>query len=338
MVKKNYTIKDIAKLAGLSRGTVDKVIHNRSGVSQENIDNVKKIIKEVNYQPNLLARSLKKHKPFTIAVIIPEYEEDAYWRKCHSGILTAEKEFKEYGGRLLHFIYKRSEESYRNAFLQAIESSIDAILIAPIYFKGSDDLYGHLDEKRIPYNFINSRIPGANYKSFVGQDYHQSGKVAARLMELISKGEGHFLVIGEAESFESDSHLRRKEEGFRSYFKHKKRSIVNHTLNHDFEVLERLYKELKPVGIFVTTSRASQLVKLLKPNDDVTVIGYDLIDENVDMLKDHKIDVLIYQNPVEQGYRGINKLIDFLLNQKEPESESLLPIDIVTSENLGYYI
>jgi LacI family transcriptional regulator len=100
MEKKNHTIKDIARLAGLSRGTVDKVIHNRSGVSQENIDKVNKIIKEVKYQPNLLARSLKKHKPFSIAVIIPEYEDDAYWIKCHSGILKAEKEFKEYGGRI----------------------------------------------------------------------------------------------------------------------------------------------------------------------------------------------------------------------------------------------
>lgn len=338
MVKKNYTIKDIAKIAGLSRGTVDKVIHNRSGVSQENIDKVKKIIKEVNYQPNLLARSLKKHKPFTIAVIIPEYKEDAYWTKCQSGILTAEKEFKEYGGRLLYFIYKRSEESYRNAFLQAVESSIDAILIAPIYFKGSDDLYRQLDEKRIPYNFINSRIPGANYKSFVGQDYHQSGKVAARLMELITRKEGDFLVIGEAEPFESDSHLRSKEKGFRHYFENKNRSIIDYTMNHDFAALEKRYRELNPAGIFVTTSRASQLVKLLKPEKNVTIIGYDLIDENVKMLKEHKIDVLIYQNPVEQGYRGINKMIEFLLNQKEPELESLLPIDIVTSENLGYYI
>ena len=80
------------------------------------------------------------------------------------------------------------------------------------------------------------------------------------------------------------------------------------------------------------------MVKLLKPDADVTIIGYDLIEENVELLKKQKIDVLIYQNPVQQGYRGINKLMEFLLNQREPNHEVLLPIDIVTSENVDYYI
>jgi LacI family transcriptional regulator len=338
MEKKNHTIKDIARLAGLSRGTVDKVIHNRSGVSQENIDKVNKIIKEVKYQPNLLARSLKKHKPFSIAVIIPEYEDDAYWIKCHSGILKAEKEFKEYGGRILYFIYKRSEYSYRDAFSQALIAKIDAILIAPIYFERSDSLYVTLDQKQIPYNFINSKIRGANYKSFVGQDYYQSGKVAARLMELIAKGEGEILMISEAESFESDSHLKRKEEGFKDYFENKHQEIVSYTLSHDFDGLESYFRKLSPKGIFVTSSRSSQLVKLLKPESHVTIIGYDLIDENIEMLISKQINVLIHQNPMQQGYQGVNKLIEFLINQKEPQAEVLLPIDIVISENLDYYL
>ena len=53
--KIGITIKEIAALAGVSRGTVDRVLHNRPGVSQENIDKVNKIIKEYDFKPNFIA-------------------------------------------------------------------------------------------------------------------------------------------------------------------------------------------------------------------------------------------------------------------------------------------
>ena len=54
----NIRIVDIAKMAGVSVGTVDRVIHNRGRVSEENRKKVQAILEMVNYQPNLMARSL----------------------------------------------------------------------------------------------------------------------------------------------------------------------------------------------------------------------------------------------------------------------------------------
>ena len=51
-------IKDIAVLAGVSEGTVDRVLHNRGEVSKKSKEAVEKVLKEINYSPNLLARSL----------------------------------------------------------------------------------------------------------------------------------------------------------------------------------------------------------------------------------------------------------------------------------------
>ena len=59
---KKYTIKDIATLAGVSKGTVDRVLHNRGKVSEEALDKVNKILKEIDFQPNPIARNLKNNK------------------------------------------------------------------------------------------------------------------------------------------------------------------------------------------------------------------------------------------------------------------------------------
>ena len=60
----NIRIVDIAKMAGVSVGTVDRVIHNRGRVSEENRKKVQAILEMVNYQPNLMARSLASKKQY----------------------------------------------------------------------------------------------------------------------------------------------------------------------------------------------------------------------------------------------------------------------------------
>lgn len=59
-MQKKHTIRDIAELAGVSKGTVDRVIHKRGHVSPGAFEKVNKLLDEINYQPNLIARNLKK--------------------------------------------------------------------------------------------------------------------------------------------------------------------------------------------------------------------------------------------------------------------------------------
>ncbi len=65
------TIKQIAEMAGVHRSTVDKVLHNREGVSQEVRERVQKIIDEYQYKPNPIGQALKKQeKPIKIGVLL----------------------------------------------------------------------------------------------------------------------------------------------------------------------------------------------------------------------------------------------------------------------------
>ena len=75
MEDQNYTIKDIARMAGVSAGTVDRVLHNRGDVSEKSKEKVQKVLDEINYQPNVFAIGLAAKKKYVITCMIPHYNE-----------------------------------------------------------------------------------------------------------------------------------------------------------------------------------------------------------------------------------------------------------------------
>ncbi|WP_373789885.1 LacI family DNA-binding transcriptional regulator, partial [Bacteroides heparinolyticus] len=75
MENKIYTIKDIARMAGVSAGTVDRVLHNRGDVSHASMEKVQKVLDEIDYQPNVFAIGLAAKKRYRIVCIIPYYIE-----------------------------------------------------------------------------------------------------------------------------------------------------------------------------------------------------------------------------------------------------------------------
>lgn len=91
------TVIEIAKRAGVSIGTVDRVLHNRGRVSTETREKIQKIIDEEGYQPNPLARHLKRNRDYKIGVIIPELrKESSYWQLLYNGILKAVEELSPF--------------------------------------------------------------------------------------------------------------------------------------------------------------------------------------------------------------------------------------------------
>ena len=75
MENKNYTIKDIARMAGVSAGTVDRVLHNRGDVSAASREKVQKVLDEIDYHPNMFAIGLAAKKRYRVLCIIPYYVE-----------------------------------------------------------------------------------------------------------------------------------------------------------------------------------------------------------------------------------------------------------------------
>ena len=98
------TIKEIATLANTSRGTVDRVINGRGNVSKDVEERILKVIKETNFKPNEIGRSLSlSNKKFTIGVVIGS-KANPFFNLVMDGIRNGIDKYRNSG---LNVIVKR---------------------------------------------------------------------------------------------------------------------------------------------------------------------------------------------------------------------------------------
>ncbi|PKQ44405.1 substrate-binding domain-containing protein [Confluentibacter flavum] len=342
-MKKKYTIRDIAELAGVSKGTVDRVIHNRGKVSKKALERITKLLTEIDYEPNLIARNLKNNKVYDICVLMPDPEVDPYWSPCTDGIKNAIIELKAFGVNILTVLFNpQCTKSFLNENENIQIMLPDAVVLVPLFNKESLFVLEKYEELGIIVSTFNNRINSATINKFVGQDLFQSGRIAAKLLYGLRKSEGDFVIIHIDEKYKNAIHMQEKEKGFKSFFDESlkfKNKILTCKLKHpNFESQFNLFlNEHKYLtGIFVTTSKVYQVAEIIKnrTQHNISIVGYDLLPENVAHLKEGTIDFLIHQNPKQQAYLALKYLVDFLLFEKEIPNELLLPIDIINSENV----
>ena len=89
-------IKDIAERAGVSVGTVDRVLHDRPNVSKPAREKVEQALKEMNYQPNMYASALAYNKAYTFHLLIPKHESEAYWEEIEEGARKCEDQRRDF--------------------------------------------------------------------------------------------------------------------------------------------------------------------------------------------------------------------------------------------------
>lgn len=341
------TIKEIAEKAGVSIGTVDRVIHGRGSVSPKTEKLVKKVIKELNYNPNYFARQLKLAKEFNFGVLMPKLEQDSsYWQAPYSGIKKAADELNNYRISVKCFYYdKYSTDSFTNVCGDILKADLDGLLIAPVLSKDAGEFICKIPEN-LPYVFFDSALTGTDYLSSIVQDSFESGRLAARLMSMITKEKGSFAAV---RVLPEDYHIYERIDGFKSFFNGKDKFKVkvydaaSENNRYDFLTLTKKIltenEDLK--GMFISnalTFRAAKSLEKIQPDRKINIIGYDLIKENVKYLKKGTIDFLISQKPEMQGYQGIYTLFrKIVLNDTVPKNIKM-PIDIIVKENVDFYI
>lgn len=342
---KKYTIKDIAQLAGVSKGTIDRVIHNRGNVAKDVEDKVRQLLADIDYQPNLIARNLKNNRIYQIGALLPDPKKDAYWEVCSDGIQQALSEFSAFDIRLNTFFFDPTEtKSFMKHHEQLLDSAPDMILMVPLFYKEAKTVLEHYKALNMQVCTFNTQID-VSIASFIGQDLYQSGRVAAKLMHSIIE-KGDMAIIHIDEKYKNAIHMQEKEKGFRSYFEDLDGftdNILKCKIKYT-ETEDKLRDFLKAhpdlTGIFVTNSKAFHVARLLESEnkDHIKLVGYDLLAENVHYLKDGVIDFLIHQNPRQQAYLGLKFLIENLVFEKDIPRKHLLPIDIINSENVTPFL
>ena len=346
-------IKDIAKKAGVSKGTVDRVLHKRGNVSSIAREKVKAAMKELDYIPNIIASALASKKSWKIAVLIPDSENDPFWAQPKAGILRAKKALQDYKVTIDFYPFKDADPNHFNSCAYEILSKqYHGLLISPTFLKEGKKILKKCEERHLPYIQINTFLERKSkyFLSYIGQNSYDSGMLAAKLIDFGVDENASTMILHLEKETENAKHLVDKENGFINFFskkKNRKINIIKCSFGNVFDkkgLYEYLKKTLEKTpniqGIFVTTSKLFHIVPILKKlkRTDIKLVGFYLIDNNLKYLHNDGIHFLINQNPKKQGFMGIMNLFNYLVLKKNINTLQLLPLDIVIKENIQYYL
>lgn len=342
---KQIRIKDIAVKAGVSAGTVDRVLHNRGEVKAETRELILKIARELEYKPNVAARLLKGPSEYRIAVLLPKLDRpNSYWTKHPIGIKNAIESNAPYNVKADFYSFSlQDEEDFAKQARALLEKPPHGVVLAPLYKNESLLFCRELDALEIPYVFINTNIEGANCLSYIGEDAIKSGRIAASLVDVITPQNKDVLIVNIAKSLVNTQHLNSRNQGFMAYFmesgSNKGLKIsVDIGSDREEEVKQKLDDVLKAntnVGALLVSGSRTYVVAnyLQKAGLDKVLVGYESIDDNISFVKAGVINFLVSQRPIEQAEKALQILLDTLINKTPQQRINLQAIDILNKES-----
>jgi len=307
-----------------------------------------KIIKDLNYQPNILASTLASKKSATFATLFPQPPSSGgYWDKPMIGVNKRISELSQYGIDLNPLTFSQTEPaSFVDASNEILRAVPDGVVFAPFFKKESSAFIHNLKILNIPFIFIDSEIKNAGQLGYVGQNSYQSGLVSGKLLDYLLP-EGNILIIHFAKEMDNQNHLMQREKGFYDWYlrnnqnRHRLYTVeVPDTGNESWmDDLKEKIQNNNIKGIFVTNSKVFHVGQLIEKYRlyNLKVIGHDLLKENVGYLEKEIVHFLICQRPEEQGYNAINKLFKHVVQKKAIAKKNYTSIDIITKENVHYY-
>lgn len=350
MDKGRIRIKDIAKRAGVSTGTVDRVLHKRPSVSKEAREKVEAALKEMDYTPNMYASALAYNKSFTFYFIIPKHKSEAYWEEIEEGAMACKKRHADFQVNVKMIYYKRFNEStFITATKQCLSENPDGVIIVPSKLDITRKFTDTLHERSIPFILLDSYMPDLKPLSFYGQDSFCSGYFAARMLMLIASQETEIMLMkqmlnGNVASKQQEN----RETGFRHYmhdhFPEVEIIELNLPLDEErtkySELLENFFTKHPKVHHCITFNSKAHIVgEFLQHTNrrNVQIMGYDMVPKNAECVRQGSISFLIAQHAYMQGYYCVNSLFEALVLKKEVNPVNYMPIEILTKENLEFY-
>lgn len=347
---KQVRIKDIAEKAGVSIGTVDRVLHDRGEVAAKTKEKVLNIAREMQYQPNIVAQALTSKKQYHLAALLPRGGDDnVYWTLHPQGIEKAVNDLRPFIVDVEFYYFElHNEADFIDKSEKMLRKNPEGVIFAPILRKEGVQLASELDIRNIPYIFIDTFIENSNCLAFIGEDAYQGGRVAASLIDYGLNPDKDILIVNIAKDIENTQHLNRRNQGFMSYFLDTGRNrgmkiTVEIPLAERDIVEERMDQILETnpnIGaILVSSAKTHVIARYIenKKKRDIILVGYELTKKNVDFLKKGIIHFLIGQKPMEQSEKAVKKMFDYLTSKQIPIKREFQPVEIINIENVDLF-
>lgn len=352
MEEKKITIFDVAKKAGVSKGTVDRVLHNRGEVSRKSAEKVRQAIRDLNYEPNLYASLLATRKNREIACLLPRFEEGEYWDKIYRGFVAGGNDVASMNIGTSVFLYNQYDSSsFVDAARKMLDSNPSGLVIPPLFRKDTMDLVNELNSRGIPYAYVDTKLEEGNYLAYYGMPMYKSGYLCASLLTDRRKEsevrEILIVRIRRDKSSLSDPTINRRV-GFTDFIDAYFPECVVYNVFIDpsdkdsiDEILENFYlahPDVKHVVMF--NSRIHLISEFLRrhPGQARCVIGFDDLEANMEAVRQGLVDIIITHHTEDLSRKAVNDLADYILVRKQPAVRDFyMHMDILNALNLDNY-
>lgn len=338
------TIKQIAEICGVSRGTVDRVINGRGKVKEEKRALILQTMEKYGYQPNPAARALVSQRQSPIVGIIISASEIQFFAPVIRALRKAATYYERFGLRAeWHLLTGYSAADQSAAITSLREKSVEAIIINPISEPNVIQALEECIHNDIFVIALNNDFASDSPHVYVGSDYAAGGRTAAALLRKLRSGSIHAGVIYSGVRMLGHMH---RVEGFRERLMVETDcSISAMAASFDDDIkayentLEMLEEHPEINAFFIATSGGAHGVSqaLVKKgrSKEITVVSFDIIPAVRNAMQSGIIDAAIYQHPRRQGQVAMQIAYDRLISCIEPtHSKYMMANEIRILENL----
>lgn len=218
----NVNIKKLAKELNLSVSTVSKALHDSYEIKAETKEKVLALAKQLNYQPNPFASSLRRNSSKTIAVVIPEIAHN-FFSLVINGIESVAEDLKYH---VLIYITHEIPEKEEQIIKHLLNGRVDGILISSSGSTNNNAHYHELIQKGIPFVFFDRAIFDIDAPRVITDDY-QAGFQATE--HLINRECKNFVFLSLSNQMSAINH---RKDGFEAALRH------HHVTQSNIHILE----------------------------------------------------------------------------------------------------
>lgn len=336
------TIKEIAALAGVSRGTVDRVLNHRGDVNPQTEEKILQIIRDLDYKPNKAGIVLAAQKKNLKLGVVLLGVGNPFFDDVLLGVQEKEQELAGYNCSVLIRQTEYSLQQQLAAIDSLLAEGINGLAISPYNALSVREKINSLCEQGIPVVTLNTDIENSSRLAYVGSNFYRSGETAAGLMHLMTQGRvrvgivsGSQNILCHTERIAGFSHIIEAYPNIR---------IVDIVNNNDddqvsCELTAKLLADHPDINAFYFTAGGvyggCQAIERSGLQSGMTVITNDLVPTTLAYMQKGLIAATICQQPFQQGSQPLSLLFAYLTTGEMPASENnYVDVDIRIRENL----
>lgn len=339
------TMKQIAQLAGVSRGTVDRVLNKRGFVNEATAKRVLDVADSLQYTPSKAARSLAALKRnLKLTYIMTDPQTNRFFEQVKDGVLKKAADLQEYGVTVELLYSDFSAPQSQNLQLdRAVSNGASGIAIAGFNSPETAARLREISASGIPIVTANTDISNCGRIAYVGSDSYKCGETAAGMVRMITHGQAKVgIIIGSRNIMCHTERAGGFTDNLRRYAPDIRIIKTVENLDEDFEsfsVTRDLLLEHPEIDVLFLTGAgvygACRAVESLRLRTPPRIICYDCTQQTREMLEKNVILASICQQPEIQGSKPLDILFNSVALGMPPEEEyNFTKIEIVIRECL----